>query len=255
MKFASKKAVPKLRSKRPKNSIEIHPESISARQVVSELNALFEQIGINPKIDTRNNLRLRGVSVNDPEKAYANALAISDLLTLWHQHPNFIDPSGRPVPLRVKTGKKSFQSLAAQAAPATSATKLLLELKRLRLVSIDPEGKIHVRTRSLHVYTDQQLRALHTLSALRGFMHTLRHNLRSRPSNSDQMFHRVAWNGNFNASQIPRLKIWVRRYGQSLLESADSWMLRRSQSSADLRRRRNAAEVSIGVYLSVVNKS
>jgi hypothetical protein len=68
------------------------------------------------------------------------------------------------------------------------------------------------------------------------------------------MFHRVAWNGNFNASEIPRLKIWLRRYGQGLLESADSWMLRRSQSNNGPRRQRKSAEVSIGVYLSVLDK-
>jgi hypothetical protein len=252
VKLASKKIQTALRRKHPKMPID-GPESIAARLVVAELNTLFEQVGVNPvQSDTTD--KLRGVSFRYPRGAYAHALAISDLLTLWHQHPNFVDPMGKPVPIRTRAGRKSFRALAALAAPTASAAKLLSELKRLHLVSIDRKGLIHVRTRSLHVFTDKQLRALHTLSALRGFLRTLRHNLHSAPSNSDQMFHRVAWNGNFKASQIPRLKIWLRRYGQGLLESADSWMLRRSQPSNNSRRGRNSAEVSIGVYLSVFDK-
>jgi hypothetical protein len=234
-------------------TIDSSPELVSARQVVIELHALFEEVGVNP-IHTATKERRPSVSVKESEEAYANALSISDLLTLWHQHPRFVDPVGRPIPIKIRTGKKSFQVLAALAAPRTPAAKLLLELKRLRLVSIDRKGLVHVRTRSLNVYTDKQLRALHTLSSLRGFMRTLTHNLRSAPSNSDQMFHRVAWNGNLNVNQVPRLKIWLRRYGQGLLESADSWMLRRSQSNKSLKRKQKSAEVSIGVYLSVVDK-
>lgn len=233
--------------------IDNGPERVAARQVVTELTMLFEQVGVNSGL-TDKKVRFRRVSVKNSSEPYADALAISDLLTIWHQDPNFIDPLGKPVPIRMRAGKKSFQVLAARAAPTTPAATLLLELKRLHLVSVDRKRLIHVRTRSLHVYTDRQLRALHTLSALRGFLRTLRHNLRSAPSNADQMFHRVAWNGNFSASQIPRLKIWLRRYGQGLLESADSWMLRRSPPNQSSRRGRDSAEVSIGVYLSVLEK-
>jgi len=253
VKLASNKVPTKVRHRRPRMQIDTVPEDIAAWHVFTELNALFEEVGVNP-IHAATRERCRGRSVKDAGEAYANALAISDLLTLWHQHPNFIDPMGRPIPIRLRSGKKSFRLLAVLAAPTVSPARLLLELKRLHLVSIDGKGLIHVHKRSLNVFIDKQLRALHTLSSLRGFMRTLRHNLRSPPSNSDQMFHRVAWNGNFNASQIPRLKIWLRRYGQGLLESADSWMLRRSQPNASPRGRSDSAEVSIGVYLSVLNK-
>jgi hypothetical protein len=254
MKMASTYVSKKPGSRRFKTYNETHSKSIAAGQVLRELNALFEAVGLESanRAVSYHTLQLR--SRNNDGDVYANALAISDLLTLWHQHPNFVDSAGNPVPIRRRAGKNSFMGLAKLAAPGTSATKLLIELERLHLVTVDKKKLIHVRRRSLHMYTDKHLRALHTLRTLRGFMYTLRHNLRSHPSNSEQLFHQVAWNGNFSTSEIPRLKIWLRRYGQGLLESADSWMLRRSGAVRNLAHPRKTAQVSIGVYLSVMDK-
>jgi len=71
-------------------------------------------------------------------------------------------------------------------------------------------------------------------------------------SNSDQLFHRVAWNGDFDAREIPTLKINVKRYGQNFLESCDNWMMRQFKSrSHKLRSKRKSVQVSVGVYLAI----
>jgi hypothetical protein len=133
-----------------------------------------------------------------------------------------------------------------------SANQLLRELEHLKAVTVDGRGKVHALVRSINVYEDKRLAALHTLNSLRGFINTLRHNLESAPSNSDQLFHRVAWNGELDAKEIPKLKIWLRRHGQNLLESADSWMSSKSRHRPQYAKRpKGSVQVSVGLYLAV----
>jgi len=129
---------------------------------------------------------------------------------------------------------------------------LLSELERIGAVTIDASGYIRVHMRSLPVYEDKHLAIQHTLMSLDSFIRTLRHNLNSNASNSDQLFHRVAWNGDLDAREIPALKIRVKRHGQNFLESCDNWMMRKTKSSAyNSRKKRKRAQAFIGVYLAV----
>jgi hypothetical protein len=127
---------------------------------------------------------------------------------------------------------------------------LLSELERIGAVTIDTNRYIRVHVRSLPVYEDKHLAIQHTLISLDSFIRTLRHNLNSTPSNSDQLFHRVAWNGDLDDREIPALKIRVKKHGQAFLESCDNWMTRKSESSTSSRKRKRA-QVFIGVYLAV----
>ncbi len=95
----------------------------------------------------------------------------------------------------------------------------------------------------------------HTLTILDGFISTLRHNLDSTPSNSDQLFHRIAWNDNFDIKEIPALKIRMKRHGQGFLESFDDWLTCKAASKTRVSNRNaKGAQVSIGVYLSIERK-
>ena len=106
--------------------------------------------------------------------------------------------------------------------------------------------------RSLPVYQDKQLAVEHTLTSLHNFIRTLRHNLDSDPSNANQLFHRIAWNADFDSKLIPALKIKVRRQGQTFLESFDNWMMRKSKAnSRQSKHRRKPKQISIGVYMAV----
>jgi hypothetical protein len=129
-------------------------------------------------------------------------------------------------------------------APST----LLTELKRVGAIVLDRQRLVHVRMRSLPVYKDNQLAIQHTLMSLHSFIRTLRHNLDSDPSNTDQLFHRVAWNGAFKRKLIPLLKIKLKRQGQDFLESFDNWMMRKAKGSSLLG---GSDSVFIGVYLAV----
>ena len=204
---------------------------VTVDDVIKDLLDLFGYLGIDA-----GRLAARVVDLDPATMAsrrlYPHASAIGELLTAWHQDPEYLDDLGAPTPIRMRTGRRSFRHLADKTVPNMDPKTLLSELERIGAVTIDANGYIRVHMRSLPVYEDKSLAIQHTLISLDSFIRTLRHNLNSNASNSDQLFHRVAWNGDLDAREIPSLKIRVKRHGQNFLESCDNWMTRRSQSSA-----------------------
>ena len=219
--------------------------------VIRDLLSLFNHLGLDVSRFIKKVIDV-DVPVVDARRPYSHLSAIGDLLTIWHQDPHYLDDVGNPIAIRMRGTRRSFCELAEKAAPNMSPKQLLLELTRLRAVELDEHGAIRAKTRSLPAYQDKQLAVAHTLNALRGFIKTLSHNLNSGPSNSDQLFHRIAWNGEFDRKDIPRLKIWLKRNGQSLLESTDNWMINKSRNHGLVSKRHNRfVQVSVGVYLSL----
>jgi hypothetical protein len=224
---------------------------VTVDDVIKDLVDLFDHLGLDAS-----RLADRFVDVeaatNTSRRLYPYASAIGELLSAWHQNPEYLDPLGNPKPIRMRGGHVSFQQLANKNVPNIDSKSLLSELAQIGAVSIEDKGYIRVHTRSLSVYEDKHLAIQHTLISLDSFIRTLRHNLNSAVSNSDQLFHRVAWNGDLDAREIPMLKIRVKRYGQGFLESCDNWMTRRGKSSNRTPTKKGRrAQVFIGVYLAV----
>jgi hypothetical protein len=224
---------------------------VTVDDVIKDLLDLFGHLGLDAG-------RLAARVVNlDPatmasRRLYPHASAIGELLTAWHQDPEYLDDFGTPSPIRMRAAHRSFRRLADKTVPNMDAKTLLSELEQIGAVTIDANRYIHVHMRSLPVYEDKHLAIQHTLISLDSFIRTLRHNLNSAASNSDQLFHRVAWNGDLDAREIPTLKIRVKRHGQNFLESCDNWMTRRTKSSGhNSGKKRKRAQAFIGVYLAV----
>jgi len=224
---------------------------VTVDDVIKDLLDLFEHLGLDAGHLAARVANLEPTKIA-ARRLYPHASAIGELLTAWHQDPEYLDSLGNPSPIRLRTGRRSFRRLAARTVPNVDTKALLSELERIGAVSIDPNEYIRVHMRSLPVYEDKQLAIQHTLVSLDSFIRTLRHNLNSSTSNSDQLFHRVAWNGELDARKIPALKIRVKRHGQNFLESCDNWMTRSAKSSAlNPRIRRKPVQVFVGVYLAV----
>ena len=224
---------------------------VTVDDVIKDLLDLFAQLGLDA-----GRLAARVVDVDQititSRRLFPHASAIGELLTAWHQDPRYLDSFGNPIAISMHAGGTSFRRLALKTVPNISPETLLSELERIGAVTRDAKGRIRVHMRSLPVYEDRHLAAQHTLTSLDTFIRTLRHNLGSSASNSDQLFHRVAWNGEFDAREIPALKIRIKRHGQNFLESCDNWMSRKAKSSvSSSRNKRRTAQVFIGLYLAV----
>jgi hypothetical protein len=224
---------------------------IGTDDLIRELLDLFDCLGLDSgqlvhrvgKVDRAKRNQIRN---------YPHASVIGDLLTIWNQDPKYVDRFGDPMPIRMKGKYRSFSQLAQRCAPNINEHQLLQELKRLRAVRVDRSGFIRAMGRTIPVYEDKRLATLHTLGTLHGFIRTLRHNLNSEATNSNQLFHRIAWNRHLKTREVPRLKIWLKRHGQHFLESADNWLIRNAKRSAPKRNiNKLNAQISIGLYLAV----
>jgi hypothetical protein len=240
-------------SRSPTTKKEPHPlaREVTVDDVIKDLLDLFAHLGLDA-----GHLAARVVELDPATMAsrrlYPHASAIGELLTAWHQDTEYLDDFGNPAPIKMSGSRQSFRRLAEKTVPNIEPKTLLSELQQIGVVTIDADRYIHVHMRSLPVYEDQQLAVQHTLISLGSFIRTLRHNLNSTASNSDQLFHRVAWNGDFDARELPALKIRVKRHGQNFLESCDNWMTRKASSAArKSRTKRKRVQIFIGVYLAV----
>jgi hypothetical protein len=224
--------------------------AVTVDDVIAALLDLFAQLQIDaPKLASRVK-SLTGTHASEP-RLYSHTATIGELLTAWHQSPEYLDKFGSPIPLKMKGRKRSFTKLAADAVPSMGAPALLAQLEKVGAISIDNHRYVHVRMRSLSVYEDRQLAVDHTLTSLLGFIKTLRHNLGSDSLNSNQLFHRVAWNDTLDRSLLPILKIKLKRQGQGFLESFDNWMMRKTKTHSRTSKKSRPTQVSIGVYLAV----
>jgi hypothetical protein len=224
-------------------------KEVSVDDVIKQLLDLFDHIGVDAGRLASRFTRLKSKKIAS-KRLYPHIAAIGELLTFWHQNSDFLDETGRPLPIRLRGRRRSFRFLAEESVPKMDPDHLLRELEKIGAVAIDGDGFVRVLMRSLPVYEDRSFAIQHTLTSLDSFIKTLRHNLNSAPSNSDQLFHRVARNAAFDIREIPALKIRLKRQAQSFLESNDNWMARRMTSRKE-RSKSNFAQVAIGVYLSV----
>ena len=236
--------------KKPKSGAAPTAE-VSANQVIRSLYGLFTDLGVDVNGTALGPANVVA-TISAAHTLYPYTSEIGEMLTFWHQSPEYLDQNGNPIRIKISGKGATFQRLAKLKAPKIDVAYLLSELERLGAVSIDEHKLITVHMRSFPVYEDKRLAAQHTLNVLEGFIKTLRHNLDSGPSNAEQLFHRIAQNDSFDGREIPALKVRVRRVGQSFLESFDDWLARKALSKTRKSKiKSKCCKVSIGVYLSV----
>src|SRR6202167_5798404 len=111
------------------STAKIKPRSplreITVDDVIKDLLDLFGHLGLDP-----GRLAARVVDL-DPtamasRKLYPHASAIGELLTAWHQDPEYLDDFGNPAPIRMRTRRRSFRHLASRTVPNVDPRTLLL---------------------------------------------------------------------------------------------------------------------------------
>jgi hypothetical protein len=243
----SKRASPA--ANKPNATNRTSHREVTVDDVIKDLLELFGHLGLDAGRLAKRVVDLDPATVAS-RRLYPHASAIGELLRVWHRDPKYLDELGCPAPIKMQARLRSFRHLANKTVPNIDPKVLLTELERIGAVTSDTSGNIRVHMRSIPVYEDKKMAIQHTLMSLDSFIRTLRHNLNSSASNSAQLFHRVAWSGELDATEIPALKMRVKRHGQNFLESCDNWMTRRSKSSR-YRASRKQVQAFVGVYLAV----
>ncbi len=223
----------------------------NATDLLEDLSDLLRLLGISAKF------KINGVSKSDVTTRtrghkIALAFTIGEILTIWHSDRHFRDLNGLPLPLQITGRGPSFQKLVAQVRIRAPIDEVLETLSRLGAIKICADGRVTPERRTLPVFADPDFAVHHTFIALQSITRVLRHNLNSKPTNKNQRFHRIAWNGQLSNQDVSMLRLWLNRHGQALLESADEWMKLRTRSMRKkVSSARKSNRVSIGIYMDV----
>src|SRR6266850_6154252 len=90
---------------------------VTVDDVIKDLLDLFGHLGLDA-----GRLAARVVELDPAAMAsrrlYPHASAIGELLTAWHQDPDYLDGLGVPAPIRMRTGRRSFRHLADRTVPS-----------------------------------------------------------------------------------------------------------------------------------------
>src|SRR5271154_2311462 len=107
----------KTRIKRPLrvSSAKTHPRrplrEVTVDDVIKDLLDFFGHLGLDA-----GRLAARVVEL-DPatlasRRLYPHGSAIGELLTAWHQNPEYLDDLGTPLPIRMHSRRRSFRHLS-----------------------------------------------------------------------------------------------------------------------------------------------
>lgn len=224
------------------------PYLASVRRLLIDLKKLLNVLGVSADFEIRN-IRTSKISDRTFGHRFAYAFTVGEILTCWHQDPQYIGPDGKPLALKLTGRGVSFSNLTSRAGVKMSAKEAYTALANTKAIEILDNGTIRPVRRTLTVFSDHELAIHHTFIALKSIIGTLVHNLESKPQNVEQRFHRIAWSNNLTSMDVNRLRIWLNKHGQRFLETADDWMRQRKTPRRKSQGRRFRA--SIGTYLSV----
>src|SRR5271165_3799987 len=89
---------------------------VTVDDVIRDLLDLFDHLGLDA---SRLADRLVDVdaAATTSRRLYPYASAIGELLSAWHQDPEYLDPLGSPKPIRMRGGHVSFHQLANKNVP------------------------------------------------------------------------------------------------------------------------------------------
>jgi hypothetical protein len=159
--------------------------------------------------------RLRGLRAT-PEIGDA-----SHVLTVWHSDVRYVSAAGKPRSLRAEGPAPSFEALVQAVDVHLDPRRVLTYL--VRLEAVRRVGDRYVpRARSLLLRGQSGPDYFRTLRVLNGTLYTLDHNIEN-PENPG-WFECIAENPRFPVSQRTALDREVRRQGNGVLASLDSFM-------------------------------
>ena len=145
------------------------PRRVTVDDVIGAVVDLFEKLEIDASRLACPASKLWITPLSAHTGIYPHIAEIGELLTVWHQDPEYLDNLGNPRPLKLQGARKSFGRLAKNVVPNMNVRILLGELERIGAVTIDKDKFIHVHMRSLPVYEDRRLAIEYTLTSLYHF--------------------------------------------------------------------------------------
>jgi len=175
------------------------------------------------------------LDVEHPEQP--EIFSAAQVLSEWHQSPEFLSIDGTPRPLSLSAG--DFGALC-KATRTKSEPAHILELL-IHAGAIKKTGDNLIATRREIIIGDSHpAAAARAIRIAASFLSTLKHNL-TRNVREAPRFERTVVMPFFSERHIPSLLAYLSVHAQSLLEDLDAWMENRSAKE-------DGTEVGVGIY-------
>ena len=165
-----------------------------------------------------------------------SAFETSQILSEWHQNPEFLDDDAQPK----KLSNEDFARLCRSTAPELRPDAVLQMLLNAGAAS-RTEAHIEVTSRSLLLKKPNQEGLERAIELVTAYIGTLSKNLEG-PPDATKLFERTVVNTQLSTKQIPALLAYLNLHGQSFLEDLDAWMSRREDT-------KHAKTIGVGMYL------
>jgi hypothetical protein len=172
----------------------------------------------------------------------------SQILSLWHLDPEFLDREGLPVPLPLEGDRASFaQLLRKSGAGDVRPITVLRELLDAKAVRKLEDGRLEALARNyIPKPTDEQLIRLWG-TVLADVADVYVHNMSRRPR-SPTRFERAAKNTRMPLSAAPAFREFLEREGQAFLERADAWLAENAAADDHADEKEPTTRMGVGVY-------
>jgi len=199
---------------------------------------------------TRRDVRLlRNRAESSEPPAPVHTSKASQILSLWHLDPEFVDREGHPLPLPLEGEHASFaQLLRKSGAGDVRPITVLRELLDAKAVRKRDDGRVEALTRNyIPKPTDEQLIRLWG-TVLADVADVYVHNM-TRSPRSPSRFERAAKNNRVPLSAAPAFREFLEREGQAFLERADAWLAEHAVSDDDAGKKKEpTTRMGVGVY-------
>jgi hypothetical protein len=201
------------------------------------------RVAILTGIDRRDVRKLRMGNHAEPVKGYQSKA--SQLLSVWHQEPEFLESDGKPAALPPDGQGATFATLMRRCAPALPLVAMIKELKGAGAIEELPDGRLRPLTRA-YIPVGMPVEGLrYWSSVLSDIANTIEHNY-SRADDTAVRFERRATNLRVDRDSLPEFRRVLETEGEALLERIDDWLSAHEVADGD--EHKDAIRLGVGVY-------
>lgn len=159
------------------------------------------------------------------------------VISHWHSDPQYMDASGKPIPLPLRARGPSLSALIARVLPAEDPAAVTASLMKLQ--GVKRKGALFRPSGRYFPYPTVSAR-VHGFTALLGMLRTVEHNVSARRK-SPPMLERTALNPSFPVDELPVFHRRLKKEANRILWRMDEQMRHKEASH------RGGARVRLGI--------
>jgi hypothetical protein len=169
------------------------------------------------------------------------------VLRAWHRHPQYLDDSARPIPLRLTGPKPNLPSLIHSQSRTADAQGVLASMINAGLVTRRPDASYFPAKESATIAALDPLCVDHIAKAVIRLLETASRNT-ANDRDKVPLIERYAHVPNLSKSEARRFATFSRQQGQACLDTIEDWLESR-QTDSRQRGVASAKGVSAGVHI------